>query len=99
MVLPAKSLPSTVVPPLSVIEVLASIFPINLIPVPAVVPKVAELPTCQKTLQDWAWPVRTILLLSAIVSVEPAWNIKTAFGSPPPSSVRVPVTANELEPL
>ena len=39
--------------------------------------------------------VRTTLLSDAVVSVEPAWKIKTAFGSPPPSSVRVPVSPIE----
>lgn len=47
-VLPAKSLPSTVELPLSVIDVYARMFPTNEV----LVPRVTELPTCQKTLQD-----------------------------------------------
>jgi hypothetical protein len=43
----AKSLPTTVEPPLSVIEAAARIVPSK----KEFVPSVAELPTCQKTLQ------------------------------------------------
>jgi hypothetical protein len=31
------------------------------------------------------------LLPEAVVSVEPAWKMNTAFGSPPPFKVKVPV--------
>ena len=55
------------------------------------VPSVAELPTCQKTLQAWAPLIRLTLLADAVVSVEPAWKTKTAFGLPPPLSVSAPV--------
>ena len=47
------------------------------------VPSVAELPTCQKTLQACAPLIRLTVLADAVVSVEPAWKTKTAFGSPP----------------
>ncbi len=43
----AKSLPSTVAPVVAVMDVKAKIFPRKA----EVVPSVAELPTCQKTLQ------------------------------------------------
>ena len=59
------------------------------------VPSVAELPTCQKTLQDWAPLIRLTWLADAVVSVEAAWKTKVAFGSPPPSSVSVPVSPIE----
>jgi len=55
------------------------------------VPSVAELPTCQKTLLAWAPPVRTTELAPRVVSDEAIWKIQTAFALPPPSSVRVPV--------
>ena len=54
------------------------------------VPSVAELPTCQKTLQDWAPLIRLTVLPEPVVRVEPAWKTKTAFGSPPPLSVSAP---------
>jgi hypothetical protein len=44
----ARSLPSTVAPVVAVIDIRARMFPLNVV----VVPRVAELPTCQKTLQD-----------------------------------------------
>ena len=76
---------------LAVIDVRARIVPTNVEPTPSV----AELPTCQKTLQGWP-PLMTItLLLAAVMSVEPAWKMKTASGSPWASSVSVPVIANE----
>jgi hypothetical protein len=58
-------------------------------------PSVAELPTCQMTLLDWAPLIRATWLAEAVVSVEPAWKTKTAFGSPPPSRVTVPVSPIE----
>ena len=36
----------------------------------------------------------TTRLLGAVMRVEPAWKIQTAFGSPWASRVRVPVMAN-----
>ncbi len=92
VVLAARSLPLTVELPLSVIVVKARIFPIKEVDVP----RVAEDPTCQKTLQAWVPLVNLTTLFDAVVSVEPAWKMKTAFESPPPSSVRVPVIASEL---
>jgi hypothetical protein len=52
----AKSLPSTVAPVVAVMLVSARMVPRNLVPVP----RVAELPTCQKTLQDCAPLIRVI---------------------------------------
>jgi len=56
------------------------------------VPSVAELPTCQNTLQDWAPLIRLTKLPDAVVSAEPAWKTNTASGSPAPFSVRAPVS-------
>jgi hypothetical protein len=63
------------------------------------VPRVAELPTCQKTLQAWAPLVRMMELAESVVSVEGAWKIQTAFGSPCPSRVSDPPTSSEEEAL
>jgi hypothetical protein len=46
----ANTRPSTVTPVVTVISVNARMVPRKVEPVPSV----AELPTCQKTLQDWA---------------------------------------------
>jgi len=84
----AKSLPSTVAFVLAVIDVRARMFPLNVV----AVPRVAELPTCQKTLQDRAPLIRLTLLPEAVVSVDPIWNMNTALGSPWASRVKVPVS-------
>jgi hypothetical protein len=54
---------------------------------------VAELPTYHHTLDALAPPARTIVLATAVVSVdEGAWNTQTALALPPASSVSTPVT-------
>ena len=60
-----------------------------------VVPSVAELPTCQYTLQACAPLIRFTLLADAVVSVEPAWKTKTVLGSPWASSVSAPVSPSD----
>jgi hypothetical protein len=55
------------------------------------VPKVAELPICQKTLQADPPLIITTELELAVVNVDPALKIKTALASPPAFNVRVPV--------
>lgn len=87
----ASTRPSTVTLVVTVMLVRARIVPRNVEPVP----RVAELPTCQKTLQDWAPLTRLTWLADAVVRVDPAWKTKTAFGSPPASSVRIPVSPIE----
>ncbi len=74
----ANNLPSMTAPVVAVTEVRAKTLPRKV----ELVPSVAEDPTCQKMLQDRALPVRTILLDEAVMRVEAAWKIKTAFGSP-----------------
>jgi len=71
----------------------ARMFPANEV----VVPSVAELPTCQKTLH-WLPP----LLITtddplAVVSVLPNLKMKTAAGLPWALSVRLPVSAPDAE--
>ena len=86
----ASALPFSVAPVVTVTDVSAKMLPLNV----ELVPRVAELPTCQKMLRDCAPPARTIELLGSVVSPEAIWKIQTAFASPPPSSVRVPVIPN-----
>jgi hypothetical protein len=43
------------------------------------VPKVADLPTCQKTWQNVASPSRTTLLSDAVMRVDSIWEIKASF--------------------
>jgi hypothetical protein len=64
----ASARPSIATPVVTVIEVKARIDPANV----EFVPRVAELPTCQKTLQDWAPFISNTLLPDAVVSVDPA---------------------------
>lgn len=85
----ANTLPRSVAPVSSVAEVSAMIVPTKLL----VVPRVAELPTCQKTLHACAPFSSTTLLPEAEIKVEPAWKIKTASASPPPFRVTDPVSA------
>ena len=87
----ASTRPSTVAPVVTVMLVRAMIVPRKLDPVPSV----AELVTCQKTLQDWAPLIRFTWLPDAVVSEEPAWKTKTAFGSPAAFSVSTPVSPIE----
>ncbi len=87
----ASVLPSIVVPVVTVIDVKARTVPVKV----EFVPSVAELPTCQKTLQGSVPPMRLTRLAEAVVSVEPAWKMKTAFPSPWASRVRVPVKPSE----
>src|SRR6185436_6350393 len=68
----ANSLPSTAAPVVTVMEVSARMFPLKL----EVVPSVAELPTCQKTLAALAPPLRITWRPVVVVSVDPIWKIQ-----------------------
>jgi hypothetical protein len=59
------------------------------------VPRVAELPTCQKMLAGFALPMRTTLLPVPVVRELATWKIKTLFAFPWPSSVRTPAMPSE----
>src|ERR1700674_5680788 len=74
----ASALPSRFTPVVTVIEVSARMFPLKT----ELVPKVAELPTCQKTLQALAPLVRTTWLPLPVVRVDAIWKINTASGLP-----------------
>jgi hypothetical protein len=82
-------------PVVAVIEVNANTVPTKL----DAVPKVAEEPTCQNTLQAWAPFIRAIELALAVVRVDPAWKMNTAAGSFSASSVSTPVSPIELAEL
>jgi hypothetical protein len=88
----AKARPCTTVPVVTEIDVNAMIVPLN----DEFVPRVAELPTCQKTLQAWAPLMRLTLLADAVMSVDAIWKMNTALASPWPSNVTVPLRASEL---
>nr|WP_241996343.1 hypothetical protein [Kribbella antiqua] len=83
--------PTAVAPVSMVMDVNARMVPRNWV----AVPMVAELPTCQNTLQAWAPLVSTTLLLVAVVRVDPAWNTKTAPASPSALRVSAPVSPIE----
>ncbi|KOV34936.1 hypothetical protein ADK60_10835 [Streptomyces sp. XY431] len=84
-----------VAPVVTVIDVRARMLPTKV----ELVPSVAELPICQKTLQGAAPLIRFTWLAEAVVRVDPTWNTQTAFGSPPASRVSVPVSPMEEEAL
>lgn len=84
----ARTRPLTEAPLFNVAELEARMLPMKLV----VEPRVADDPTCQNTLHACAPFSRTTLLADAVVSVLPAWKTKTAFESPPPFNVSVPVS-------
>ncbi len=84
----ARARPHSMVAPVTRVMLLsARIFPANAVPEP----RVAELPTCQKTLSPAPPLAKTTDEWLAVVRVLPIWNRNTAFGSPSASSVSVPV--------
>jgi hypothetical protein len=87
----ASALPSMIVPVFTEIDCRARMLPTKV----ELVPSVAELPTCQKTLHGWAPLTRATTLPDAVMSVDEIWKMKTAFGSFCPSRVTVPVSPSE----
>ena len=87
---PCASAPRTLTPVVTVMEVLARMFPAKSLPVP----RVAELPICQKTLHSCAPLMSVTTLFEAVVIVEAALKMKTELGSFPPSRTNVPVSKN-----
>jgi len=75
------------VPVLRVMLVRARIFPAKSV----VVPRVAEVPTCQKTLAPFPPFVNDTDELLAVVNVLPIWNTKTEEESERELRVRAPV--------
>jgi hypothetical protein len=86
----ASARPSSVALSTSVMLVSATMLPCHF----DEVPMVADEPTCHQTFAADAPLIST--MLPAVVSDVPAWKTNTAFGSPPPSSVSVPVTEMPL---
>src|SRR5579864_2097876 len=75
----ANALPQPMVAPVfRVMLVSARIFPSNEV----VVPRVAELPTCQNTFESVKLLLKTTDELLAEVSVLPIWKTNTALGLP-----------------
>ena len=75
----AKALPQPMVAPVfRVMLVSARIFPWNEV----VVPRVAELPTCQNTFESVKLLLKTTDELLAVVSVLPIWKTNSELGLP-----------------
>jgi len=83
----ARARPRTVTLSFRLIEVRAMTLPT----IVELVPSVAELPTCQKTLHSWAPLISDTVLPVAVMSDESVWKMKTVVGSPAPSRTRGPV--------
>ena len=81
-----------VAPVISVMLLRARILPWNAV----VLPNVAELPTRKNTLLALAPLISTTDEAAAVVRVLPMLKTKMALGSPPASSVRVPVNCAEV---
>ena len=82
----ANARPSSVAPVLNVIDCMASTVPLN----DDVVPKVAELPTCQKILDAKAPPAKMTLRPEVVVNVVAICIMKIASAFPLASNVRSP---------
>ena len=82
----ANALPSSVAPVLKVMDSIAKTVPLKT----EVVPKVAELPTCQKMFDANAPPLRITLRPDVVVSEDAICIMKMAFASPFASKVRSP---------
>jgi hypothetical protein len=82
----ASSRPITVAPVATVMDFAARTVPWNC----ALVPMLAELPTCQKTLQALAPPVMMMCVADPMVRLLAAWNTQMESAAVP-ASVRVPL--------
>lgn len=88
----ANALPFSTAPVVPVMDASAMMVPWKIV----LVPRVAELPTCQNTLWELAPLIRMMWLFpAAVVKVDCIWKIQIAFALPPPSSVRLPVMPRE----
>src|SRR5450759_4526944 len=82
----ANALPSSVAPVLKVMDSNAITVPLKT----EVVPKVAELPTCQKMLDASAPPLRITLRPDVVVRADAICIMKTELAFPFASKVRSP---------
>jgi hypothetical protein len=87
----ANSPPSTVTPAFNEIDISARILSAKIVEAPSV----AEDPTCQKTLHACAPLMRMTTVAVAVVSLDPIWKMKTAFGLFWPSRTMVPVITTD----
>jgi hypothetical protein len=90
----ASARPSIVTPLFIVMEVRARMVPAKLEPDPSV----AELVTCQKTLQGWPPLTKRMELDDDVMRSDVAWKTQTGFASFWPSSVSVPVRSSVTPP-
>lgn len=74
----ARARPSIVALLVTAMEVSAMMVPLK----DVFVPRVAELPTCQKTLHAWAPLMSATVLEEPVIRVSAIWKMKTALGSP-----------------
>ena len=88
----AKTLPVTLAPVVRVALVSTMTLPANTL----AVPKVAELPTCQNTLQLGPPLLKTTDEPDAVVSVLPILKMKTALASPWTLRVSCPVNCADV---
>jgi hypothetical protein len=87
----ASTLPSMLAPVVTVMDACAMMVPLKI----ELVPSVAELPICQKTLHAWAPLMRLTELDEDVVSAVPTWKTNTALVLPWALSVKVPVSPTE----
>lgn len=90
----ASTRPFTVTPLFTVIEVSARMVPAKI----ELDPRVAELVTCQNTLQGCAPLMKLTVLEEAVTRSDVAWKIHTELGSFWPSRVSVPVSPSVAPP-
>ncbi|KAF4621643.1 hypothetical protein G7Y89_g14507 [Cudoniella acicularis] len=89
----ANKPPLLLAPPSAVTETCARIVPANAM----LIPKVADVPTCQKTLQGKPPPESITAEPTEVTKVEPIWKYQASVGDPVPASIKVPVScADEL---
>jgi hypothetical protein len=74
----------------TLMEVSARMLPTNTDPLF----RVAELPSCQKTLHSCAPLISATVLPTSVMRVEFVWKTNTELGSPAPSRVTLPVNPN-----
>ena len=89
----ARALPSRVAPVLKVMDCMAIMVPLKT----EVVPKVAELPTCQKMLDANAPPLSITCRPEVVVNEDAICIMKTALAFPFASKVRSPDDIAKVE--
>jgi len=88
----AKTPPFDTAAVFNVTEAPARMFPEKLLPAP----NVAEVPTCQNTLQASPPPVIKTLEPADVIKDVPIWKYQASVEDPVPAKVKVPVIAAEV---